>query len=293
MRIVNSVSEYLQYLSSIEQISNTTYTVGCFTLFRGQANSSWTLSPSLYRQDLFCAENLLLTEIKHVCPKEIQERRFDTLVKMQHFGMPTRMLDTTTNPLVALYFACDSITEKASDGAVYAFPNVPVSWSTDPLVELIMDFVFDYYPEKVWLDQMLEHAKIKYASSIHRLMPDNIDSLLHYLTIPAFAVMPTKTNERIEAQDGAFYIFGMKLRSREVSTNPGTLGRVYYNFDPVDIEKPEIIWPKAETILVPASAKDGILKQLDLLGINERKLFPDLTHQISYTVNAVKNHMFK
>ena len=191
------------------------------------------------------------------------------------------------------YFACESITEKASDGAVYAFPNVPVSWSTDPLVELIMDFVFDYYPEKVWLDQMLEHAKIKYASSIHRLMPDNIDSLLHYLTIPAFAVMPTKTNERIEAQDGAFYIFGMKLRSREVSTNPGTLGRVYYNFDPVDIEKPEIIWPKAETILVPASAKDGILKQLDLLGINERKLFPDLTHQISYTVNAVKNHMFK
>ena len=105
--------------------------------------------------------------------------------------------------------------------------------------------------------------------------------------------MPTKTNERIEAQDGAFYIFGMKLRSREVSTNPGTLGRVYYNFDPVDIENPEIIWPKAETILVPASAKDGILKQLDLLGINERKLFPDLTHQISYTVNAVKNHMFK
>ena len=65
------------------------------------------------------------------------------LSKMQHFGMPTRMLDTTTTPLVALYFACESITEKASDGAVYAFPNVPVSWSTDPLVELIMDFVFD------------------------------------------------------------------------------------------------------------------------------------------------------
>ena len=36
--------------------------------------------------------------------------------------------------------------------------------------------------------------------------------------------MPAKTNERIEAQDGAFFIFGMNVRNYEVSTNPGTIG---------------------------------------------------------------------
>ena len=198
MKIINSVSEYLEHLNNIKQTRNLTYTVSSFTFFRGQANASWKISPSLYRQGLFESENLLLTEIRHICPTEIPENRFEALVKMQHYGMPTRLLDTTTNPLVALYFACESNTEKENDGAVYIFPNLPVSWSTDPLIELVMDFVFDYYPEKVWLDQMLNHSKKKYSNVIHRLMPDNIDSLLHYLTIPAFAVMPAKTNDRIE-----------------------------------------------------------------------------------------------
>ena len=122
---------------------------------------------------------------------------------------------------------------------------------------------------------------------------DNINSLLHYLTIPAFAVMPSKTNERIEAQDGAFFIFGMNLLDREVSTNPGTLGRVYYNFAPTDVDTPQKIWPQTETLIIPASAKEEILKQLDILGINERKLFPDLSHQISHTVKSVKAHMIR
>ena len=151
-----------------------------------------------------------------------------------------------------------------------------------------MDFVFDYSPEKVCLDRILERTKEKYADALHRLMPNDINLLLHYLTMPAFAVMPAKTNERIEAQDGAFFIFGMSLQSREVSTNPGTLGQVYYNFVPVDINTPEKIWPRTETVIIPSSAKEKILEQLDILDINERKLFPDLSHQIAHTVSTVK-----
>lgn len=293
MYTIKSVAEYVDYLAKIKKLASTTYSVGNFTLFRGQANVEWKLSPSLYRQGLFEAENLLMTEIKHICPNEFGNNRFDTLVKMQHFGLPTRLLDTTTNPLVALYFACASPDEAEYDGAVYVFPNLPVSWSSDPLVELVMDFVYDYYPKKLWLDQMLERTKQKYANATYRLMPDNINSLLHYLTIPAFAVMPSKTNERVEAQDGAFFVFGMNLVSREVSTNAGTFGRVYYNFDCTDVDTPEKIWQKTETLVIPASEKENILKQLDVLGINERKLFPDLSHQINYTVMAVKEHMIK
>ena len=85
----------------------------------------------------------------------------------------------------------------------------------------------------------------------------------------------------------------MKLRNREVSTNPGTLGRVYYNFDPIDFDEPEKIWPKVEKFIISAGAKHEILEQLDLLGINERKLFPDLPHQIAHTVKYVKNHTLK
>ena len=293
MDTIRSVSEYLECLSKIKMEPKATFSVGCFTLFRGQANANWLLSPSLYRQNLFEAENLLLTEIKHICPNEFGDNRFDSLVKMQHFGMPTRLLDVTTNPLVSLYFACESSEQSNEDGIVYIFPNMPVSWSNDPLVDLVMDFVYDYFPRKMWLDQMLDQSQKKYRNGSYRLMPDTIDSLLHYLTIPAFAVMPAKTNERIEAQDGAFFVFGMHFSNREVSTNPGTVGRVYYNFEPIEIDNVQQIWKKTETLRIPAAAKKGILNQLDILGINERKLFPDLSHQINHTVRTVKAHMIK
>ena len=293
MDTIRSVSEYLECLSKIKMEPKTTFSVGCFTLFRGQANANWLLSPSLYRQNLFEAENLLLTEIKHICPNEFGDNRFDSLVKMQHFGMPTRLLDVTTNPLVSLYFACESSEQSNEDGIVYIFPNMPVSWSNDLLVDLVMDFVYDYFPRKMWLDQMLDQSRKKYGNGSYRLMPDTIDSLLHYLTIPAFAVMPAKTNERIEAQDGAFFVFGMHFSNREVSTNPGTTGRVYYNFEPIEIDNVQQIWKKTETLRIPAAAKKGILNQLDILGINERKLFPDLSHQINHTVRTVKAHMIK
>ena len=293
MDTIRSVSEYLECLSKIKTEPKATFSVGCFTLFRGQANANWLLSPSLYRQNLFEAENLLLTEIKHICPNEFGDNRFDSLVKMQHFGMPTRLLDVTTNPLVSLYFACESSEQSNEDGIVYIFPNMPVSWSNDPLVDLVMDFVYDYFPRKMWLDQMLDQSQKKYRNGSYRLMPDTIDSLLHYLTVPAFAVMPAKTNERIEAQDGAFFVFGMHFSNREVSTNPGTIGRVYYNFEPIEIDNVQQIWKKTETLRIPAAAKKGILNQLDILGINERKLFPDLSHQINHTVRIVKAHMIK
>ena len=230
---------------------------------------------------------LRLTELRHICPKEFHTSRFESLVKFQHFGLPTRLMDTTTNPLVALFFACSSNTEVNNDGIVYIFPGLPVSWSTDPLVDLIMDYVFEFDSEKVWLDKVLDLSKKKYADVLHRLMLEDISSLLHYYTIPAFAVMPAKTNERIEAQDGAFFIFGMKVARREVSNNPGTLNRVYYSFEPVQIKSPTQIWPNALSIIIPSSAKQSILRQLDVLGINERKLFPDLEHQIQYTVRDV------
>lgn len=44
---------------------------------------------------------------------------FEVLSKMQHFEFPTRLLDLTENPLVALYFAIS--TNQRKDGSVIAF----------------------------------------------------------------------------------------------------------------------------------------------------------------------------
>lgn len=286
--VIRSVSEYLSYFEKENETYKSTITVGCFSFYRGQANAKWELNPSLYREGLFDSESLLLTELKHICPNEFLGNKFDILVKMQHFGMPIRLLDTTTNPLVALYFACENENQINYDGAVYAFPNLPVSWSTDPLIDLIMDYVFDYHPKGIWLEQMLNISRVKYANVIHRVMPENMHDLIYYLTIPAFPVMPAKTNNRIEAQDGAFFVCGMKCQGSKTSDNPGVLGRVYYDFGPVNLIDETKVWANAQKLIIPAENKKEILKQLDLLGINQRKLFPDLLHQIQYATKFAK-----
>lgn len=289
---INSVAEYLEYLRGIEFLAKRTYSVGCYTFFRGQANREWKIIPGLYRNDLFTSESLLLIELQHICPEEFLTNRFETLVKMQHFGLPTRLLDTTTNPLVALYFACKDDNEAEKDGIVYIFPNLPVMWSTNQIVDLIMDFVFEYHPSNMWVEHVADMSQQKYPLLINGLTEQNIRTLLHYYTIPAMAVMPAKTNERIEAQDGAFFIFGMKVRDTRASTNSGTFGRTYYNFDPVEITSPSNICKDAKEILIPSQAKQSILKQLDILGFNERKLFPDLEHKIQYTIQDVLANRF-
>ncbi|WP_260267874.1 FRG domain-containing protein [Pediococcus parvulus] len=52
------------------------------------------------------------------------ENNFSRLSYMQHFGLPTRLLDVTTNALVALYFACQSHLDSEgheTDGIVTMF----------------------------------------------------------------------------------------------------------------------------------------------------------------------------
>ena len=127
MRIVNSVSEYLQYLSSIEQTPRTTYSVGCFTLFRGQANSEWALRTSLERlienhhptpsRDkalYYIYESEMIKEFKwkfpsyekNLIPKDGE--LIEWLSIMQHFGAPTRLLDFSQSMYVALFMTMDN-----------------------------------------------------------------------------------------------------------------------------------------------------------------------------------------
>jgi hypothetical protein len=97
-------------------------------LYRGQS-TNYPLLPSVVRDnpsfDSTKIEQSMLSELQRQTQLKVatklKNNAWDWLVYAQHFGMKTRLLDWTSNPLTALWFACSNEYKMKEDSYVYIF----------------------------------------------------------------------------------------------------------------------------------------------------------------------------
>lgn len=228
--------------------------------FRGHEDRSYTLTPSIFRnRNLLNNENAMFMELLISNPEDFKndETTLDKLVRMQHYELPTRLLDLTTNPLIALYFAC--LGSNTTDGEVFVFriERDKVRFFDSPTVTVLANLARLTNSEKAELRSDLpreEFAKLRpvtklcaYAGSELPGFTSNIDpSDLNSFTI----VRSKMSNARIAAQSGAFII--------------GGLSPTISSIDGATIDK----------IRVDDDNKEKILSELRTINVDEQTVYP-------------------
>lgn len=269
---VGALSTFLMQLEGLGIAGNRLH------YFRGHSKkTSYQLEPSIFRNPGWIVnEATMLKELILRCPNDFTGglSTFQCLVKMQHYGLPTRLLDVTSNPLVALYFACESHEKDDEDGEVIVFDYgvKEVKYFDDDTVSVIANLsrrpsgfnlpaLLDGVPSdsEEAIDQFNKEKSIKLLlHDIRNDKPHFSPKIIRADLERVVCVKPLLDNPRIIRQEGAFLLFGCK----RIKDQPAKLDSA------ATVRKLTIIREKKREL------RGELLK----IGISRATLFPEIEH---------------
>jgi len=249
--------------------------------FRGHADfERYKIRPSIYRhRSLISNEGSLIRESIIRCPEDLPDSCtfFEKLVRLQHYGLPTRLLDVTSNALAALYFACREKERTTGEVLVFDIPKQDVKYYDGDTVALLANVArrpysfdlnglptsqdaFNKDPEVGRLLYDIREDKPAFRPLIEK------DDLRRVICVRA-----NLDNARIARQDGAFLLFGIRDKKSRCALIP----------------KDWIICGNDSRRII-FSNKHRIKTELEQFGISEQTLFPELDYQTKTIVQRFK-----
>lgn len=261
---IENLIDYIKRIQKIctdEEFAGKDNKSGLF--YRGITNKKYSLSPSVFREGKEYDERKIFLNYRDNLPRittsnfyterfDIDKNRLEILAEMQHYGIPTRLLDWTLAPLIALYFAVKNNTnaECLQDSIVWVFNP----W----------EYLGVIRPSNASA-HFFEMSKLARALlSTYRNFCDiqNILKTLFYgdtsltpedLKLP-MPLISKYQNSRMIHQSGVFTIHGMCPDAMD--TMPS-------------------VKPYLKEILISHKSREKILAELKLLFINEYTIYPD------------------
>ncbi len=245
------------YLDEVEAYKGNQY-------FRGQANISWDITPSIFRD-----RTVLADEHKHigeVYSNSEHKRILFRMLEMQHYGDKTRLCDLTVNPLVALFFAVDGDTEQDKDGCVFIMDSSK-KFHLDSLEIKIMTDVATSDITSITLlkDEIYNEFGVV-------LTPDDIRNILFQNVVVEYGYEFAFSNPRSHLQGGTAIFFGYSSPDGEVIDR-------YNNYGIHNIIR---------KLIIPSDKKQYFLNELKRRGITWETLYDRIFEYRLKSSNPIK-----
>ena len=283
MPVIHSIAEYIEILKDCRRDGfGGRDAKECAYYFRGEpadyGESSGT--PNIGRNGRLEKETEIFRECERRLPSDFAQchSTFEKLVLMQHYRVPTRLLDISLDPLQALFFALfhdvRSCNERDDCDAVvlaYEVPKYEIKDYHSDAVSVVSNIAL-YSSKKGSLEisrfpddenarkELNEYWEIRHLRHEIQAEKSYFENCIVKKDMESvFCVHPLLDNPRIRAQQGAFLLFGINGNRNKLAT----------------LESSKNTHIKMKKIIVAESAKPEIREELAALGKTIDTVYPD------------------
>ena len=271
--VITSIGDYLNEIIRIMQHDKEGNTY--FQWYRGHGNKEWELIPKVQRnfsgseEDLFRRERYSTNDFQarasvFKSPVLPIDEYASWLTLMQHYGLPTRLLDWSRSPLVALYFAVSDKSQCNKDGCIWMLTPGKLNECQHLEKPSLIDGkeyknVYIYNTKHKTIETMIYSAfrRWKLSSVPAAVTPEDrkFDHRFEDLKDKIAACYPTESDGRVYNQFAAFTVHNSIKKLIDICDDTTLL-----------------------RITIPKQYKKRLRYELAVCGITQSYIYPDLEH---------------